>query len=612
MTERAYAQSEGDPMDAVTAPESEVILQRLEALVTELEHDPSVYTFYLFVLVAEAFAGTKPPLTTLAHIRRCVTLAHRMRAIRAVFLPAGSPWNPLTALIDLLHAEATRLTTLYGVARPACRTRSRELRQALHAAFTQATGKVYQTYGPVKTAKERTTITAFWDEALRTALAQFQATGTADTLDAVIACLPAWADRHHERWGPRGWREPAPPEVMQRLTEYLRVCEACLGTMAQIAAAAVAAVPVVERAQVAPAIEQEYAAPLSALRAQLRSPHGQAAPLSPACQRGQRNGQGSWPGCQLRLCGAASPLLPLPPWVRQRARTAAAPCRTHRPPGGCGKAPAPLRSARAEYGRGICWGSWGLCPQTPGAPQPLAGRRRWGGRRPPLRRGPRQARGAGLPRVAGRGGWRRSLASAGCARAPRRSLRGGCQAGGLGRVPLAGRAGGHWGAPAGRGRAAAASLARWRARWRGHAGLAGRAAVAARRRLPPSRLAGRVPAPPQQRPGPAGPGRTPGRPALAPAAPRLPRPRPGRRLPLPPAAGPPGAATAPRRSRWSRRGGLAASGRRAAAGRFLARPRCRPAQRGGAPAGRGAAAAASLPGGAAKLGWRRQPPAAPA
>ena len=49
MTERAYAQSEGDPMDAVTAPESEVILQRLEALVTELEHDPSVYTFYLFV-----------------------------------------------------------------------------------------------------------------------------------------------------------------------------------------------------------------------------------------------------------------------------------------------------------------------------------------------------------------------------------------------------------------------------------------------------------------------------------------------------------------------------------------------------------------------------------
>ncbi len=266
-------------MEQLTAPESEVILQRLEALVTELEHDPSVSTFYLFVLVAEAFAGTKPPLATLAHIRRCVTLAHRMRAIRAVFLPAGSPWNPLTALVDLLHAEATRLTTLYGVVRPACRTRSRELRRAFHAAFTHATGKGYQTYGPVKTAKERTTITAFWDEALRTALAQFQATGTADTLDAVIACLPAWADRHHERWGPRGWREPAPPEVMQRLTDYLRVCEACLGTMAQLAAAAMADAPVVERAEVAPAIEQAYAAQLSALPLPKDTPKVQQAQL---------------------------------------------------------------------------------------------------------------------------------------------------------------------------------------------------------------------------------------------------------------------------------------------------------------------------------------------
>jgi len=256
-------------MEQLTAPETEVILQRLEALVTELEHTPSAYTFYLWVLLAEAFAGTKPALATLAHIRRCVGLAHRMRAIRGHILEDAGTWNPLTALLDLLHAEATRLTTLYSVARPACRPRGRELRQALHAAFTQATGKVYQTYGRVKTAKERTTITAFWDEALRTALTQFQATGTADTLDAVLACLPAWADRHHERWGPRGWREPAPPEVMQRLTDYLRVCEACLGTMAQVAAAAVAAVPVVERAEVAPAIEQAYAAQLHTLRAQL-------------------------------------------------------------------------------------------------------------------------------------------------------------------------------------------------------------------------------------------------------------------------------------------------------------------------------------------------------
>jgi hypothetical protein len=256
-------------MHAVTDHEIEVILQRLEAVAAELEHTPSAYPFYLWVLLAEAFAGTKPALATLASIRRCVALAHRMRTIRAVLLPDASPWNPLTALIDLLHAEATRLTTLYGVARPACRTRSRELRRAFHVAFTQETGKVYQTYGPIKTAKERTTITTWWDEALRTALAQFQAGGEADTLDAVLACLPAWTDRHHERWSTRGWREPAPPEVMQLLTDYLMVCEACLGTMAQVAAAAVADAPVVERAEVAPAIEQAYAEQLHTLRAQL-------------------------------------------------------------------------------------------------------------------------------------------------------------------------------------------------------------------------------------------------------------------------------------------------------------------------------------------------------
>jgi hypothetical protein len=172
-------------------------------------------------------------------------------------------------LVDLLHAEATRLTTLYGVVRPACRTRSRELRQAFHAAFTQETGKVYQTYGPVKTTKERTTITTWWEEALRTALAQFQAAGTAETLDAVLACLPAWTDRHHERWSTRGWREPSPPAVMQLVTDYVRVWEACREPIVQLARAAVADAPVVERAQVAPAIEQAYATQLHPLRAQL-------------------------------------------------------------------------------------------------------------------------------------------------------------------------------------------------------------------------------------------------------------------------------------------------------------------------------------------------------
>ena len=93
-------------------------------------------------------------------------------------------------MLEVIHSDATRLTTLYGVARPPSRTHRRALQQAFHAAFTQATGTTYHAYGQHKTAKERTTITAFWDEALRTALARFQAEGTADTLDAVMACLP--------------------------------------------------------------------------------------------------------------------------------------------------------------------------------------------------------------------------------------------------------------------------------------------------------------------------------------------------------------------------------------------------------------------------------------
>lgn len=46
-------------------------------------------------------------------------------------------------------------------------------------------------------------------------------------------------------------------------------------------------------------------------------------------------------------------------------------------------------------------GIMGALPPNPRAPQSLAGRRGWGGVRTPLRRGPRQARGPGLPRVAG-------------------------------------------------------------------------------------------------------------------------------------------------------------------------------------------------------------------
>jgi hypothetical protein len=38
----------------------------------------------------------------------------------------------------------------------------------------------------------------------------------------------------------------------------------------------------------------------------LARPTRQSTRRSPACQRGQRNGQDSWPGCQLRLCRVAS------------------------------------------------------------------------------------------------------------------------------------------------------------------------------------------------------------------------------------------------------------------------------------------------------------------
>jgi hypothetical protein len=119
------------------------------------------------------------------------------------------------------------------------------------------------------TARERTAMTAFWDEALRTALARFQAGGEVDALDAVMSCLPAWADRRHERWNKQGWHEPSVKEVMQLVTDYLMVCETCLGSIAQVAAAAVAQAPVVERAQVAPDIEQRYAEQVHALRAQI-------------------------------------------------------------------------------------------------------------------------------------------------------------------------------------------------------------------------------------------------------------------------------------------------------------------------------------------------------
>jgi hypothetical protein len=256
-------------MDVLTNHEIEMILQRLEAFVTELEHDLSARTFYTFVLIAEAFARTKHALSSLAHLHRCLALAHRMRAVRDALLDSSSAWHPLTTVLEVIHSEATRLSTLYGVARPACRTVRRAQQQAFRTAFAQATGKTYHPYGHTKTAKERTAITAFWEEALRTALARFQAGGEVEALDAMMSCLPAWADRRHERWTTQGWREPSVKEVMQLVTDYLMVCEGCLGTVAQLATAAVAQAPVVERAQVAPDVEQRYAEQVQALRDQI-------------------------------------------------------------------------------------------------------------------------------------------------------------------------------------------------------------------------------------------------------------------------------------------------------------------------------------------------------
>jgi len=65
-------------------------------LVAELQHAASARTFYTFVLVAQAFAGTKHALSTLAHLRRCLALAHHMLAIRDVLLSYAGRWTPLT------------------------------------------------------------------------------------------------------------------------------------------------------------------------------------------------------------------------------------------------------------------------------------------------------------------------------------------------------------------------------------------------------------------------------------------------------------------------------------------------------------------------------------
>jgi hypothetical protein len=273
-------------MDALTEPEIEAIIQRLETLVTDLEHDVRVETFYLFVLLAQEFAVAKKTTYTLAHLRRCLMLAQRMLPIRDQLVSSGGRWTPLRDVVELLHGEATRLATLYGVARPACSKVRRELQQAFRTTFTQVTGKPYQKYGFSWTIKERTTITAFWEDALHAAFTRFQTTGAVEALDEVMACLPVWADRHHERWSQQTWREPSAKNVMAMVTSYLQVCEACVETIPQLAHAAVANALIADPAQVTQEVAAQHREEVQTLRSQLSAlphpkdtPKAQQAPL---------------------------------------------------------------------------------------------------------------------------------------------------------------------------------------------------------------------------------------------------------------------------------------------------------------------------------------------
>lgn len=257
-------------MEVLTDSALEQILRQLEAYVTELEDTPTVHTFYAFVLLAEAFARRKPPLETLLHLRRYLTLARRVVPIRDRLLPTAVPWRPVTAVGDVLHGEATKLATLYGGARLVGRQRRRALSEAFRRAYAQTFGHPYSPYNSAtKTAQERATITRWWEETLHTAWARLEAEGTPEALDDVLGCLPAWTDRSHERWTARGWHEPTIETFMPLVTEAMAVWEACLGPLTQVAEAALAQAAVMERAQVAPAIEAQYAAPVQEAQAAL-------------------------------------------------------------------------------------------------------------------------------------------------------------------------------------------------------------------------------------------------------------------------------------------------------------------------------------------------------
>ena len=204
----AHVGKEGAWMDTLTEHEMEVIVQRLETLVTDLEHDGSTPTFYAFVLLAQAFAGTKKAPFTLTHIRRCLVLAHRVRAIRDRLVSAGGRWTPMHDVGEVLHAEATRLSSLYGVARPACRTARRALQQAFRVAFTQATGKAYQKYGQRRPQSVQPSPLGGTRRCTRHWLG-FRPVARVEALDRVMP-VSVWADRRQALVGRAG--EPSGTE----------------------------------------------------------------------------------------------------------------------------------------------------------------------------------------------------------------------------------------------------------------------------------------------------------------------------------------------------------------------------------------------------------------
>ena len=110
---------------------------------------------------------------------------------------------------------------------------------------------------------------AFWDEVFAQTLATFSHTREVAALDRLLACLPAWSTAHQGGWIKQDWREPAVKEVMQVLQDAVRLCEVCMESVGQIATAALAQRPVVERAQITQDVAPQYTAQVQTLRDQL-------------------------------------------------------------------------------------------------------------------------------------------------------------------------------------------------------------------------------------------------------------------------------------------------------------------------------------------------------